>query len=476
MLRINRFPQRFRLIIALASYVAGLGAGTYWLLDGSRLSLIGMFLLLGCACLVRPYATGVVLLACSMALLGFWWGEQSLQIMLLTEPLHYEGQAIVTSVRFKDPPEQRIVLQLLEGSKRGYKTRASAYDWGAGVGSVLQIAGDIKPSTYRTDFGSGIIGTINLDKKEKIGEPSWLFHMRQRIQKSITDTIPEPYASLANGLITGVNDAFDAGFQEDLQRTGTTHVVAVSGYNITIVAMLLKGIGQWWHRRAGLGLALCGIGAYVLLAGGNPSLLRGAAVGMLSLFASYAGRPVHRLPLILLTVVILSIITPMGMLYSMSWQLSFGAFVGILFVNPLVSPYGERLGMIGGSLLETISASLMVEPLILLRFGTLSLIGPFVNIAVLSITPLAMGMSVLQAVVSLISVPLGHVIAWASYPTLWAIVTPITWSSTLPFALYQTENFTVVYSVIAYAIILSGLALLQWWAFKEEARVIAGEE
>lgn len=476
MSRIAHFPRRFRLVSILVCYVAGLGLGSWWLVDLVRICLVGAALAVGAALLVRAYGFGVIMLSLGAFVLGFWWSERVLQAMVLRDTYAYAGRAVVISVRYREPPEQCVILQMIEGEKRGYKVRASVYDWPHSVGTVLAIEATVKPSKYRTDFGSGIIGNVTLDEHERVGDPSWIFRMRRRAQKSITDTIPEPHASLANGLITGVNDAFDANFQEDLQRTGTTHVVAVSGYNITIVAMLLRGIGQWWDRRAGLVFALCGIGAYILLAGGNPSLLRGAAVGMLSLFASYAGRPMHRVPLVLLTIVVLSLITPMGMLYSMSWQLSFLAFVGILFVNPLVSPYGERFGVIGGSLLETVSASIMVEPLILLRFGTLSIVGPFVNIAVLSITPLAMGMSVLQALVSLMSEPAGHIMAWASYPTLWAIVTPITWSSELPFALYQTENFTILYSVIAYAFVLSGLALLQWWRTKKEARVIAGEK
>src|SRR6266540_3650937 len=181
------------------------------------------------------------------------------------------------------------------------------------------------------------------------------------MQQRVAACLPEPYASLALGLLSGTSDSFDAEFKTDLQRTGTTHLVAVSGYNVMIVAMMLQYLGRRKNETTGFLLACGGLVLYVVLAGAGASIMRGVIMAFLVLGASLMGRITHRLVLLLLCVSLLSLLQPLGMLYNLSWQLSFLAFSGIMFIHPLITPYLEsKFSMAGVLFGETMSAQILV--------------------------------------------------------------------------------------------------------------------
>jgi ComEC/Rec2-related protein len=451
----QKYPKRFRLITLLSGYLIGLAVGSWFEWGTSDYLLFLALMCFGLFFFVRPYWGGLFFVCLGCILLGYVIAATRTHTIAIKHPMNYEGRVQVVSLRFVKTPQQRATLKLLDGNKRSYFVQTYVYDWQYNPGTILRVKMEIKPSKYKSDRGRNVIGqaTEILNPKE-LAPPSGIYIFRQRLQERVGASLPEPYASLAIGLITGVTDDFDANFREDLQRTGTSHLVAVSGYNLTIIALILQRLGQRKSRLFGFGLAIGSICLYVLLAGGNPSILRGAVIAFLSLFATLAGRITHRLVLLLLCATILSIITPLGMLYSLSWQLSFLAFTGILFINPLLSPVLTAKGKaFGAALSETLSAQILVLPLILYQFGLLSVVSPFVNMVVLTITPLAMGLSIVHSVLALLWLELGRWFAWVSYPILWLIVKPIQWASELPFAAYPVNNFSFAYFVVSYGFI-----------------------
>lgn len=461
----RKYPRRSRLVIALTLYLVGSVIGS--LVDPlpwfDYTAFLG-FLLIGLAVLLRSYLAGVIVFALGMFLLGYFGSARASNFLVLKEPLTYAGPARVTSVRFRTPPQQRMIVKLLDGPKRGAQVQVYGYDFTYSVGTDLQVATTITPSKYKSDRGRNVIGSSgDMKIAHVISEPSWIYYARAYMQSRLALTLPEPYASLAIGLLTGAGDDFDSSFKEDLQRTGTTHLVAVSGYNLTIVALFLQRLGRKRSRWLGLGLAVVSIVFYVILAGTNPSILRGAVVASLSLLAVTLGRPVHRLPLLLMGAVILSVITPLGMLYSLSWQLSFLAFAGILFFAPLITPFFTKwLGGIGATVAETLSAEVMTLPIILYQFGTLSVIAPLVNAVVLGFIPLGMALSASQTLLALIWLPLGKAVAWLTYPVLFLVIKPIQWASTIPFAAYDIGKIPFIYLMLSYVAVGVLFGVLTW--------------
>lgn len=452
---VTQWPRRFRLSVALAAYLLGLAVGTWYVWPVSVFYLYIGIGLLGLFFLIRSYGMNLIFITLGMIVLGYYWGATHLHPLILKEPLTYVGKAEVLSVRFREPPQQRVLVRLLDGPRSGTAIQAYTYDFITKPGTIVAITADIAPSKYKSDRGRNVIGSSsNVIITKELSPPSLIYQFRRQISERMGATLPEPYASLAVGLLTGAGDDFDTSFREDLQRTGTTHLVAVSGYNLTIVALMLQRLGQRKSRWLGFGLACSALAFYVVLAGANPSILRGASVAFLSLLALVTGRITHRLTLVLLSATVLSFITPLGMLYSLSWQLSFLAFVGIIFLAPVLTPLFKRFGLLGASLGDTLSAELLTLPLLLYQFGSLSVVAPFVNAVVLGFIPLAMGLSALQAFASLITIKLGMITAWLSYPILWLVVKPIQWSSELPFAAYDVGNYTWVYFVLSYTAVI----------------------
>ncbi len=457
----QKYPKRMRLIIIFATYLIGNVLGSYFLWGTSQFILFICLVLFGFCLVFRPYILGVCCLGLATLFLGYYWAQTHLQHLTIQHPIEYTGQARVLSVKFSKPPTQHIVLQLKSGIQQGTKLDVYTHDWAYEVGTIVEIHARVTPSQHSSDRGRGVIGSsIQTIVLQQVNSPSRLDRFHRLIESRLGTTLPEPYSSLALGLLTGGGDAFDTSFKTDLQRTGTTHLIAVSGYNLTIVALLLQRIGQRKNRFLGFSLAIGSLILYVILAGTNASILRGAIMAFLSLFALISGRITHRLSLILFTAVLLSLLTPLGMLYSLSWQLSFLAFVGIVFLAPLLTPWCLKyFGKLGATIAETMSAELMTLPLILFQFGTFSVVAPLVNAIVLGFVPLAMALSLGQVAASLIAIPLGRIIAWASYPVLFLIIKPIQWLSSMPFAAFQVSKYPFFFLVTSYGIVL-GLFLI----------------
>ncbi len=458
-------PIRWRIVTIGSVWLIGCCIGALW----PHITFAYIYFAItfaGIGLMLRRYSVSLLVFSLASMLLGGWWATQAVERYTLKDTLHYHGDVDVISVRDATPPQKRIVVRLREGQKQGTDVRTRQYEWPYDPGTRLQVDMTITPSTYVSDRGYGVIGTMSDLKVEQTVHPSQgIIQLRTRMTSRVGASLPEPYASLALGLVTGVNDAFDTEFKEQLRATGTTHIVAVSGYNLTIVALLLRRWGNRRSRWLGLGLAVGGIVFYIILAGANPSIMRGAMVAGLALLVSASGRIMHRSTLLIAGAVMLTLFWPLGPLYNLSWQLSFLAFTGILFAAPLMKNILRRwLKGIGESLGETLGAELMVLPLILYQFGVISVISPIINVIVLAVTPLAMAMSAIQAFASLLYLPLGRVLAWVSYPILWSIVKPIEWGSRIPFADFEISRIPLPYFVGSYVVvfgILYGLKKLE---------------
>lgn len=448
-------PRRWRVVIVGMLWIIGCCIGAF-IPHITLLYAYCSIVLIGVGLLFRRYGFSLFALGLASMMLGGWWSTQAVERYTLQDSFHYHGAVDIVSVRDATPPQKRVVMRLLEGHKKGTYVRTRQYEWGYEPGTGLDVDMNLSPSTFVSDRGYGVIGTTNDLKVEHVArKPRGVHMLRARMASRVGASLPEPYASLAMGLITGVNDAFDAEFKEELRVTGTTHIVAVSGYNLTIVALLLRRWGNRRSRWVGLSLAMGGIVFYIVLAGANPSIVRGAIVAGLALYIAASGRIMHRSTLLVFGAVMLTLFWPLGPLYNLSWQLSFLAFTGILFAAPLLKNIlRRRLKGVGESLGETLGAELMVLPLIMYQFGVISIISPLVNVVVLSVTPLAMAVSAIQAFASLLYLPLGRVVAWVSYPILWSIVKPIEWGSKIPFADFEISRIPLPYFVGSYVVVL----------------------
>lgn len=238
---------------------------------------------------------------------------------------------------------------------------------------------------------------------------AWATHQLQRLQ-------PEPMASLAIGILLGVRREMPNDFYQALVKTGTLHIVAASGYNVGIVASLgLSLVGRVWSKRVGVMFSLLGIGVYVLLVGGSPSIVRAGIMGSLTLIAFYWGRPTEARWLLGVTIYIMLMLKP-TLIGDIGWQLSVASTLGLLYIVPWLTPL-FRWQYVKDYVVPTLAATIATMPIIWWHFGRVSLIGIGVNALILPAVPIVMLLAALTLVLP--------IFAFTLYVPLWFMVTVI---------------------------------------------------
>jgi competence protein ComEC len=218
--------------------------------------------------------------------------------------------------------------------------------------------------------------------------------------------MPAREAELARGFVLGEDEGIDAETVEDFRRAGLSHLLAVSGQNVALLALLAMSLLAAFGvpLRARLVWILGAIVVYVPLAGAGPSILRAGVMGALSLLAALAGRrPSRFYALAVAAVVTLAVDPRIGA--DVGWQLSFAAVLGILLIgSPLRAAIASRVGSGGwrGALAEgaamTIAATLATAPLIAFHFGAVSTTTLVANLLALPAVAPAMWLAMLVTV------------------------------------------------------------------------------
>lgn len=264
---------------------------------------------------------------------------------------------------------------------------------------------------------------------EKIGENkgniaySFILKVKNNLNAKFFRMIPAPESGLMSGLILGGDDKLSKNVQDNFSRTGMTHIVAVSGYNVTIVAeyLMLLGIfiGLW--RRQAFWFAVTGIILFIALTGFPSSAVRAGVMGILLIWAMKNGRLANSQNAIIFAAVIMLLINPLLLRWDIGFQLSFLATLGIVYMYPLFQNYlmewtsAKDVPALLEILFLTLSAQIFVLPVILFDFQKLSLISPLANLLVLPIIPLTMLLGFASVILSFIFYPLAQTFSWLAY-------------------------------------------------------------
>lgn len=215
-----------------------------------------------------------------------------------------------------------------------------------------------------------------------------LSSVRSALELTIDSSMPEPQASLLSGMLLGRGEGFPFEFYQRLQRTGTLHVVVVSGYNVSVLITYLGLAFSIFGPVLRLFLTAVSIILFVALVGFEPPVIRAALMGIISLLGLYWGRQKDALWVLFLAGAVM-VLFDRGLLTNLSFQLSFLATLGLITVYPLLDKnFPKRFDLVRKDLFTTLSAQIMVWPLLIFKFGTFALLAPLVNTLVLWTVPL----------------------------------------------------------------------------------------
>ncbi len=289
---------------------------------------------------------------------------------------------------------------------------------------------------------------------------------KNRMENAISEIIPEPQASLGNGLLFGGKSGLSKSAQEDFNRTGMSHITAVSGFNVAIIAEYLMLAGIWlglWRKHA-FYFALSGIFLFVLMIGFPSSAVRAAVMGGLLIWAMKNGRLANSENAILFAGAIMLLLNPMLLRWDIGFQLSFLATLGIVEL----SPFWEKLSFkkyhfsfITEIIFLTISAQIFVLPILIYNFHNLSLVSLLANILILPIIPLTMLLVFLSALGGLFLGYFSYLPAWLAFLPLKYEMEVISWLSELSWASMEIKNFSWLGVLIWYAFLFGTVFLLK---------------
>ncbi len=367
----------------------------------------------------------------------FWDYRESIKILQYNQQINVESQ-IVSKPEITNA--QKFVVSYQDTRVLIQTGKFPEYHYG----DVLKISGTLeKPYPENYYFKKGIRGQIRNPEKIEFVESrgniivKGIYKVGDAFENSLNKILAEPYAALQAGIILGVKRNIPDSLMSDFNRTGTTHIIAVSGYNVTIIIMFLSYFLMRFSRKISFFGSLLGIIIFVILTGAVASVLRAGILLILVLFAKFVGRRPYYPILILLVAAVMILFNPYALKNDISFQLSFLAFSGLIWLSPKI----EKLPLISKSpdlikkaFSETMGAQIGVLPILLFNFGILSIVAPLANILILPTIPTSMLLGFLGGLGGIIWAELGKLVGLIAWLLLKYIIVVVEFLSKIPAA------------------------------------------
>lgn len=291
-----------------------------------------------------------------------------------------------------------------------------------------------------------------------------ILKIRELFVVRLQQLFPEPHAALAGGILLGAKQGIPNAVTVAFQRTGVSHILALSGYNITVVitAVFAVCLAIGVPRRKAFWLVLAGLLAFLLITGLSASVVRAAIMGTIVLLARHLGRRSTPLYALMFSASVMTLLNPFVLLDDVGFQLSFFATAGLFWI---ASWFERRLIRVPSTFglreafSSTLGATVATLPLMLARFGSISLVSPLTNVLVVPIVPLTMLLTAIGMALPVIGT-LPAFFAWLSMSWILAVTQLL---SSVPFA--ATTDVPLWVLLLFY--VLAGMVLLVRWCSRQ---------
>lgn len=292
---------------------------------------------------------------------------------------------------------------------------------------------------------------------------SLLYKLRSAFMKNINRVIPVPESDLANGLVLGARGGFDENTRQEFIETGTIHIIALSGYNVSIVAEnVMKAFSLVFSQVVSIIFGVIVILLFIIMTGASSTAIRAGIMATIMLLGRMTGRSYIAGRALVIAGLLMIAYDP-RILIDMSFQLSFIATGGVLYLTPKVINWFKFLPMRFGireMVACTVAATISVLPILLYLTGILSLVSLPANILILLFIPTAMLFvfitGILGFISPLLSIPFGYI----SYIILLYILSVIHFLGSLSFTSITIQSFPLILTILIYIFLL-------WWVFKK---------
>lgn len=406
--------------------------------------------------------TSLVLRSIPDAFLPLMGQQVSFVGTIITDPDIRETSTRLTVEVWKENQKTRIIA-----AAPPFRTFA--------LGEQVRIAGVLKkPEPFSTDGGrtfaydafltkDGIFGIVQpasvtvIARSSGIGFTLWgfLLAIKNKCVRALGIALPEPYASLAVGLIAGGKQGLGPDLLAAFTVAGLLQVVVLSGYNVMIVAEgILRSLSRL-PKNLALTIAASAIVLFVIAAGANSSAVRAGIMALLALSARATGRSYDVMRALFAALFLMLLLNPLLLAYDPGFQFSFLATVGLIIGSPFIAIrlLWIRSVFIREMLATTIAAQMAVLPILLWQSGNLSIVALPANLLVMPLVPSAMAFSAVAACIVWLVPALGPLAGLPAYVFLWCIIEIAKISARIPFAQMIIPEFSFGYVVFAYTLL-----------------------
>lgn len=368
------------------------------------------------------------------------------------------------------------------------------------VGDEVTVRGTLeKPENYSNfDYVSylareNIFSILSFPEIEKIGEGKrnaltvYLLKTKRAFEGHIDVVLPEPHSAFLKGILLGDRASLPKELVDDFKKTGTSHIIALSGYNITVVGrffmttllfLTVSFYASFW-------IASAAIIFFVLLAGASASLLRAAIMGILVLVAEREGRPYSIRNALAFAGAAMVFQNPYLLRFDAGFELSFLATLGLIYLSPRVEKFFERMrsrlrakiktqnaedeeeisldwhmrrssgfvSWLTHTLAETISAQIAVLPLLIYLFGSVSVISPITNVLVLAAVPYTMAVGFITGALGFIAPISSEPSGWVVWILLHYMLWVIEFFAKFPYASWAFPAWVIIPLLIMYGVV-----------------------
>lgn len=294
--------------------------------------------------------------------------------------------------------------------------------------------------------------------------------LKTRFDKVIQQNLSPPQSAILSAILLGNKQDISKEWKEKLNIAGLRHITAISGMHIVILSIMLIMIGIMigLHRGQAFYFAVGFLWLFILMIGFQPSAIRAGIMGSIFLLAQKLGRQKTTDRALFLTAAVMLGISPSLLRYSIGFQLSFLASLGIIYLTPTFQYWLHRItrnrvlrflrtSQITGLLAMTFGAQVFVLPILVYYFGQFSIASPLTNLLVVPFLPWLMGLGFLFVILGAIFLPLAFILL----PFIWLLLSYIAKIT----ALFASFSFSAVYFSIHWLFIpfiYALLAILIW--------------
>jgi len=298
---------------------------------------------------------------------------------------------------------------------------------------------------------SSIVGNVVFEIRK------WAVEIKEKFTEALDRVVPDPYASFVLGILVGGRKGIPKDLNNAFASTGVAHVVAVSGYNISIITsavgkLLRKALPNWLS----LTLLLLFVGLFMLAAGLSASVIRAGIMGIVLLWAMLSGRQSVGVRLLVYATALMLLVNPLLLRYDAGFQLSVLATAGLILIGPKIEPFFLKLKLPNfwhEALLATVSATIVSLPILVLNFKQVSVVSPLVNLIILPLIPWTMMAGFATGIFAFLWQPLGMLFGFAAFGLCYAIIEVVGAFASLPFA-HISVSLGWMWSIPYYFVIL----------------------